>query len=148
VRLVAAGDALDVAAIASSLAAEHYGCAVLAEGLEDEPDNLTRFVWVTAGRAADELLPAAQGPDRKTSIVFWGFNDESPGALVAVLSEFADRGINLTKIESRPRRVQLGHYMFFADLQGGEEDAAVADALTALGRRVETLLVLGSYPVL
>ena len=148
VRLVAAQDALDVAAIASSLAAEHYGCTVLAEGLEDEPDNVTRFVWVTAGGAAGEFLPAAQGPPGKTSIVFWGFNDESPGALVAVLSELADREINLTKIESRPRRVQLGHYMFFADLQGGEEDAAVADALAALGQRVETLLVLGSYPVL
>lgn len=148
VRLVATTGALDVAAIGSSLAAERYGCAVLAEGLEDEPDNLTRFVWVAAGGTAHALLPGAQGSPSKTSIVFWGFNDESPGALVAVLSELADREINLTKIESRPRRVQLGHYMFFADLEGGEEDPPVAEALTALWRRVETLLVLGSYPVL
>jgi prephenate dehydratase len=82
----------------------------------------------------------------KTSVVFWGFNDESPGALVGVLSEFADRDINLTKIESRPRRVQLGHYMFFADLEGGASDPPVADALEALRSRVAELRVLGSYP--
>jgi prephenate dehydratase len=78
--------------------------------------------------------------------VFWGFNDESPGALVGVLSELADRSINLTKIESRPRRVQLGHYMFFADLEGPADDDRVAEALEALRGRVETLKVLGSYP--
>jgi prephenate dehydratase len=148
VRLVGEGGRLDVAAIGSSLAAERYGCTVLAEGLEDEPDNVTRFVWLAADGAASPSLPSAPGAARKTSIVFWGFNDESPGALVAVLSELADRGINLTKIESRPQRVRLGHYMFFADLEGGEEEAPVAEALAALGARVETLLVLGSYPVL
>jgi prephenate dehydratase len=79
-------------------------------------------------------------------VVFWGFNDESPGALVAVLRELADRGVNLTKIESRPRRVQLGHYMFFADLDGSEDEDAVREALAGLRRRVETLRVLGSYP--
>jgi prephenate dehydratase len=128
-------------AIGPRLAAEMYGCEVLAEGIEDRSDNLTRFVW---------LAPAGTEPPhppQKTSIVFWGFNDESPGALVGVLAELADRDINLTKIESRPRRVQLGHYMFFADLDGGVEDAAVRDALEALRERVETLKVLGSYPV-
>jgi prephenate dehydratase len=64
-----------------------------------------------------------------------------------VLSELADREINLTKIESRPRRVALGHYMFFADLEGSADDALVREALDALGERVETLKVLGSYPV-
>jgi prephenate dehydratase len=79
-------------------------------------------------------------------VVFWGFNDESPGALVGVLNELAERGVNLTKIESRPRRVQLGHYMFFADLDGAEDDPPVRGALDGLTRRVEILKVLGSYP--
>ncbi len=129
------------AALGSRLAAELYGCRLLAEGIEDRSDNLTRFVWLApAGAARDE-------PAVKTSVVFWGFNDESPGALVDVLRELADRSINLTKIESRPRRVRLGHYMFIADMEGGEGDPAVAEALEALGRRVETLRILGSYPV-
>jgi prephenate dehydratase len=98
-------------------------------------------VWL-----APEGTPPQGADADKTSIVFWGFNDESPGALVGVLSEFAYRAINLTKIESRPRRVRLGHYMFFADLDGAVEDARVADALEALRGRVETLKVLGSYP--
>jgi prephenate dehydratase len=129
-----------LAAIGTRLAAELYGGSVLAEGVEDRADNLTRFVW---------LAPAGTPPHRtpdKTSVVFWGFNDESPGALVAVLRELADRDVNLTKIESRPRRVQLGHYMFFADLEGAEDDPPVRDALTGLAQRVETLRVLGSYP--
>ena len=127
------------AAIGSPLAAEIYGCRVLAEGVEDRADNLTRFVWLApAGDARD---PAAD----KTSIVFWGFNDESPGALVGVLGELASREVNLTKIESRPRRVRLGHYMFFADLEGSQNDRAVAEALAALAGRVNTLRVLGSY---
>jgi prephenate dehydratase len=65
-----------------------------------------------------------------------------------VLGELADRGVNLTKIESRPRRVALGHYMFFADLDGGTGEPAVAEALEALAGRVQTLRVLGTYPVL
>jgi prephenate dehydratase len=128
-----------LAALGTRLAAELYGGVVLAEGVEDRPDNLTRFVWL-----APEGTPPHEPPD-KTSVVFWGFNDESPGALVAVLRELADRGVNLTKIESRPRRVQLGHYMFFADLDGAADDAAVGQALAGLARRVETLRVLGSY---
>ncbi len=129
------------AAIGTRLAAELYGCAVLVDGVEDRDDNLTRFVWL-----APEGTEPPHAP-QKTSIVFWGFNDESPGALVGVLSELADRGINLTKIESRPRRVQLGHYMFFADLEGSGADPLVGEALNALGERVQTLKVLGSYPV-
>jgi prephenate dehydratase len=78
-------------------------------------------------------------------VVFWGFNDNSPGALQALLGELAQREINLSKIESRPRRVQLGHYMIFLDLDGGAGDPAVADGLKALAARVEELRVLGSY---
>ena len=139
VRAVAAsGEPLG--ALGTRLAAELYGCEVLAEAVEDRADNLTRFVWL----GPDGTEPLG-GEATKTSIVFWGFNDESPGALVGVLGELADRAINLTRIESRPRRVRLGHYMFFADLQGGVEEEHVAAALQALRGRVETLKVLGSY---
>jgi prephenate dehydratase len=135
------------AALGSRLSADLYRCRVLAEDVEDHADNLTRFVWLApAGELAAHAPEPTGQPKAKTSVVFWGFNDDSPGALVDVLREFSDRGINLTKIESRPRRVQLGHYMFFADLQGGEHDAEVREALSALGQRVGALRVLGSYP--
>ena len=130
------------AALGSRLSAELYGCEVLADRVEDRSDNLTRFVWLA--RAAD--APREIDGFAKTSVVFWGFNDSSPGALVEVLRELSDRDINLTKIESRPRRVALGHYMFFADLDGHASEPHVAEALKALGRRVQTLRVLGSYP--
>ena len=128
------------AAISSGLAADLYDCVVLQADVEDSGDNETRFVWLAPAKEAD----LARGD--KTSIVFWGFNDESPGALVNVLRELSDREINLTRIESRPRRVGLGHYMFFADLDGGAEEGRVAGALDALRARVEELRVLGSYP--
>jgi len=129
------------AAIGSTLAASLYGATVLVEGIEDEQGNETRFVWL--GREGHDLL----GPATKTSIVFWGFNDVSPGALVDVLRELSSRDINMTKIESRPRRVGgLGHYMFFADLDGSIGDLHVKEALTALAARVQSMKVLGSYP--
>ena len=130
-------------ALGSRLSAELYGASVLAERVEDHEDNLTRFVWLAP---AGSVEPAAPAGAAKTSIVFWGFNDSSPGALVSVLGELSARHINLTKIESRPRRVRLGHYMFFADLEGHATEAHVGEALAALAERVETLRVLGSYP--
>jgi prephenate dehydratase len=130
------------AAIGSRLSADLYGATVLAERIEDRPDNVTRFVWL----APTEVAAAPASGAAKTSIVFWGFNDDTPGSLVSVLRELSDREINLTKIESRPRRVRLGHYMFFADLDASTADPRVEEALTALEERVETLRVLGSYP--
>jgi prephenate dehydratase len=138
----AAGTPEPWAALGPRLAAELYGCDVLAENVEDRSDNSTRFVWLAPAGVRPESEPT------KTSIVFWGFNDESPGALVGVLGELAEREVNLTKIESRPRRVRLGHYMFFADLEGAADDPRVGEALNALSARVQTLRVLGSYPVL
>ena len=145
VRLLSGSDE-PWAAIGSRLSAERYGCEVLAEDIEDRSDNVTRFVWLAPLGPAGETPLAPIDAPAKTSVVFWGFDDDSPGALVGVLSELAHRGVNLTKIESRPRRVRLGHYMFFADLDGAVSDGAVRDALEALERRVETLRVLGSYP--
>jgi prephenate dehydratase len=129
-----------VAAIGARLSAELYGGVVLAAGIEDEVGNLTRFVWLAPPGAPPAGVPS------KTSIVFWGAGDESPGWLVGVLSELSERGVNLSRIESRPRRSGLGHYMFFADLDGGQDDRPVHEALAALAARVETLRVLGSYP--
>ncbi|HYP48958.1 MAG TPA: prephenate dehydratase domain-containing protein, partial [Thermoleophilaceae bacterium] len=83
------------AALGSRLSAELYGCHVLAADVEDRADNLTRFVWLAPAGETGE-----PGPSAKTSLVFWGAGDESPGWLVQVLGEFADRDINLTKIES------------------------------------------------
>jgi prephenate dehydratase len=130
------------AALGSRLSAELYDCRLLAEDVEDHAGNLTRFVWL-AREGEVERAPFLRA---KTSIVFWGAGDESPGWLVAVLGELAEREINLTRIESRPRRVRLGHYMFFADLEGGEQEDSVAAALAALRERVQELRVLGSYP--
>jgi prephenate dehydratase len=127
-------------ALGSRLAAELYGCRILAADVEDHPDNATRFVWLArASDAGDE------GGGGKTSLVFWGGGDQSPGWLVHALREFSDRGVNLTRIESRPRRTSLGHYMFFVDLERGTGDPRVADALAALSSQVEELRVLGSY---
>jgi prephenate dehydratase len=134
-----AGDS--VAALGSRLAAELYGCVVLVDDAGDHPDNSTRFVWLA--RAEDAV--AAEGPDAKTTVVFWGGGDRSPGWLVAVLGELASRGVNLTRIESRPRRTVLGHYMFFADIEGGAGGPPVSEALAALAGHVDELQVLGSY---
>jgi prephenate dehydratase len=125
-------------ALGSRLAADLYGCRVLVADVEDHPDNVTRFVW---------LAPAAEATEEggKTSLVFWGGGDQSPGWLVRALQELADRGVNLTRIESRPRRTSLGHYMFFIDLEGGAGEPTVAEALAALRGQVEELRVLGSY---
>jgi len=131
------------AALGSRLAASLYGCRVLAEGVEDHPHNQTRFVWLAHESA---LAPPPGDEPLKTSIAFSGFNDDSPGALVSILGELSDRGINLSKIESRPRRVQLGHYIIFADLDGGLGDPAVEEGLAAVAKKVRELRILGSYP--
>ena len=82
----------------------------------------------------------------KTAIVFWGVGSEAPGWLVACLSQFAQRGVNLTRIESRPRKQGLGRYMFFADLEGRDDDPPIVAGLAALAEHVERLRVLGSFP--
>jgi prephenate dehydratase len=150
-RLVADHAGPDWAAIGTRLAAETYGCTVLRERIEDHPDNETRFVWL--GRSdAEAAGPPLREPTRadaagKTSLVFWGPGADQSGWLVGCLDEFASRGINLTKIESRPRRERLGHYMFFADLEGWADDERVASALEGLRAHCQGVRVLGSYPL-
>jgi prephenate dehydratase len=140
VRIVAAERA-PWAALGTRRAAELYGATVLVEGTEDEPGNATRFVWLS--RTAAEPDPSRP---TKTSLAFWGSGDDSPGWLVRCLSEFAFRGVNLTKIESRPMRLQLGHYRFFVDCEGDARQSPAADAIEGLGKHCEQVRVLGSYP--
>jgi len=130
------------AAIGARSAADLYGCVVLREGIEDEADNVTRFVWIARGEQAG----AAEGPAR-TSLVFSELGEDHPGALVEALREFSDRGVNLSRIESRPLRRGLGRYMFFCDLEGSVEDEPVAEALTALRSKAAAVRILGSYPI-
>jgi prephenate dehydratase len=134
------------AALGARAAARLYGCELLREGVEDEDDNVTRFVWI-----APQGSDGAGGDDAtgwKTSLVFSELGADHPGALVDALGEFASRGINLTRIESRPLRQGLGRYMFFCDLEGKEGDEVVAEAIARLRGKAETVRILGSYPVL
>jgi prephenate dehydratase len=147
VRMVADHDGA-WAALGNRLAAERYGCQVLRAGVEDVADNETRFVWLAplgSPPGGPGLDGAPLGP-WKTAIVFWGLGSEAPGWLVRCLSEFATRDVNLTRIESRPRKQGLGRYMFFADLEGRDDELHVAEALRALQSHVEALRVLGSFP--
>jgi prephenate dehydratase len=130
------------AALGSRTAAELYGGEVLHADVDDAAGNETRFVWLAPAADAD---PGEHGP-WKTAIVFWGVGAEAPGWLVRCLSEFAFRGVNLTRIESRPRKQTLGRYMFFIDLEGRASEGPVAEALAALRAHVEHLRVLGSFP--
>jgi prephenate dehydratase len=147
VRTVAEADEPGWAAIGAPLAAELYGCVVLRERIEDRPDNQTRFVWLARAQDAPAALPAAGNGERwKSSVVFWGGGDAVPGWLVDCLSELSSRAVNLTRIESRPRRVGLGSYLFFVDLEGDARAPVLAEALVALGARCEGLRTLGTYP--
>jgi len=130
------------AALGARAAAALYGCELLQEGVEDSDDNVTRFVWIAP--AGSE--PVGSGP-WKTSLVFSEVGADHPGALVECLSEFSGRGINLTRIESRPLRQGLGRYMFFCDLEGRESDSTVAEAIAALRTKAASVRILGSYPL-
>ncbi len=136
-RKVAAGEP-GAAAIGSSAAAGRYGLVLLAEGIQDVDENVTRFVLLAQ---ADE---APTGRDR-TSIAFT-LDRDRPGGLYEVLGEFAGRGINLSKVESRPMKEALGHYVFFLDFEAHRLDGAAADALAGVRSRVHRLYLLGSYP--
>jgi prephenate dehydratase len=150
VRSVLAGGERSQAALGTTLAAEIYGGTVICEGVEDREDNETRFVWLAPrdrqhNEGGHPPLRSRGDRDWKTSLVFWGAGAERPGWLVHCLDEFARRDINLTKIESRPRRQRLGSYMFFADLARRSEDAGVAEAIAGLRTMCEEVRVLGSY---
>lgn len=126
------------AAIATALAAKVHGLEVLAEDIEDHPENQTRFVALTR-----EGIPAPSGHDKTSIVVFQ--KADVPGSLLTILQEFAARGINLTRLESRPTKRGLGDYCFIIDLEGHVGDELVADALRDLKSKNEDVLFLGSY---
>lgn len=128
------------AGVSTALAAAHRGLATLAEGVIDESNARTRFVLV----GVPAPPPPRTGADR-TSVVLRLEN--APGALAAALNEFGIRGIDLTRIESRPTRTELGTYLFFLDCVGHLDDAVVGEALAALRRSCADVRYLGSWPV-
>ena len=132
-------DARAEAAIAPRIAAERYGLTIIAEDVEDHPENQTRFVLVARTR-----VPKPTGHD-KTSIVCFQRADH-PGSLHGILGQFAARNINLTKLESRPTKQGLGDYCFVIDLSGHLGDEVVADCLRDLHAGLAGVKFLGSYP--
>lgn len=126
------------AAVAGDRAAEHYGLAILASNIEDEPNNTTRFLIL------GDYEPKPSGHDR-TSLVLSARN--RAGAVYEMLTPFATRGVSMTKFESRPSRVALWEYLFFVDIEGHRDDANVAAALEEVGGIAGYLKVLGSYPM-
>lgn len=128
------------AAVAQRLAADIYGLEVIAEDIQDTDDATTRFVLV---RLPGEI-PVATGADKTTLSLY--MRQDEPGALLAILTEFAVRGVNLTRIESRPTRKALGDYFFSVDVEGHVSDARVSEALMGLHRICLDVRFLGSYP--
>jgi prephenate dehydratase len=135
-----AADGVIDAALAGAFAADTYGLAVLARDVADHTDAVTRFVAVSRPGPP----PAVTGADR-TSLVAFLLADH-PGALMEILTEFAVRGINLTRIESRPTGDGLGKYCFSIDCEGHIDDARVGEALMGLRRVCAEVRFLGSYP--
>ncbi len=128
------------AAIAAPVAAEAYGLQVLVEGIGDNEEAWTRFVL--ARRPGP--VGAASGADKTTLSLF--MREDHPGALLEILTEFAVRGVNLTRIESRPTKRALGDYYFSIDCEGHLRDARVGETLEGLHRVCADVRFLGSYP--
>ncbi|WP_111640567.1 prephenate dehydratase [Marinimicrobium alkaliphilum] len=127
----------NAAAIAGSMAAELYDLRILAEKIEDEPDNSTRFLIISS----QEVPPS--GVD-KTSLLVAMRNE--PGALHNLLEPFHRHNVDLTRVESRPSRTGAWTYVFFIDFTGHAQDAAVAEVLKEVASRAADLKILGSYP--
>lgn len=133
-----ADDGAAVAALGTPRAAERYGLRVLVPDLADHPGNATRFVLL------GQSMAQPTGADKTSLVVFFG--EDRPGLLLGVLEEFALRGINLVKIESRPTKRALGQYCILIDCEGHVAEARVGEALRSVHRHVAEVRVLGSYP--
>jgi prephenate dehydratase len=129
------------AAVASRRAAEVYGGAILADSIQDHAENYTRFLLITPSAAAD---PKPLSSEYRTTIVFSVANN--PGALYNSLRAFAQRGVDLSKIESRPLRGSPFEYLFYLDLIGHADTAPVSEALADLRSHAQSVRVLGTYP--
>ncbi len=128
------------AAVAPRLAAEHYGLPILADNIGDTEEATTRFVMVRLPGG----IPAPTGADKTTLSLY--MKQDEPGALLAILTEFSVRGVNLTRIESRPTKKVLGDYFFSVDIEGHVADSRVSEALMGLHRVCLDVRYLGSYP--
>lgn len=133
-----ASEDVESAAIAGDRAAQLYDLPILFANIEDDPSNTTRFLVIGRHDAG------ASGRD-KTSLICSAPN--RPGAVFALLQPFADKGVSMTKLESRPSRTGLWEYVFYVDIEGHRDDAAVTAALADLVERAAFVKVLGSYPV-
>jgi prephenate dehydratase len=136
-REVAEGDAA-VAALGTPRAAQRYGLEVLVDDIADHAGNTTRFLVL--GRS----MTPPTGADKTSLVVFFG--EDRPGLLLGVLEEFALRGINLVKIESRPTKRALGQYCILLDCEGHLIESRVAEALRSVHRHVADVRILGAYP--
>ena len=127
----------NAAAVAGRKAAEVFGLTICAENIEDDPNNTTRFLVI----GGQEVAPS--GSD-KTSLVMSTKN--RPGAIHQLLGPFAEHGVSMSRLESRPSRAGLWEYVFFVDIEGHQQDAKVTQALQQLREKAAFLKVLGSYP--
>ena len=142
VEIVINQQARDSAAVATRRAAEVYGGTVLAEAIQDHLENYTRFLLITGSASVEPKIQS--GPDYKTTIVFSVGN--APGALYHSLRPFAERSIDLAKIESRPLRGSPFEYLFYLDLIGRADSTPISDALEELRAHAKSVRVLGTYP--
>ncbi len=133
-----ASESKEIAAIASKESAGIYGLEILDENIQDADENFTRFIAIGTD------TPHATGNDKTSIIVYLEKN--RPGALYEILGEFAKNGIDLTKIESRPTKKNLGDYLFYIDMKGHIEDKAIKATLDKVRKKVGMLKTLGSYP--
>jgi len=147
-----AGEFEEMAAIASPEAAERYNLKILLSNVQDRKENYTRFIVLKSGGKAstEQVLCVAESEKYKfsackTSIIVY-LEKDRPGALYEILGAFAKRKINLTKIESRPSKKELGDYYFYIDFEGHTSDALIKDALEDIKVKADTFKVLGSYP--
>ncbi|MDO4919190.1 prephenate dehydratase [Kocuria sp.] len=136
-----AGLGYDAAVCSPAVAEQHPELHVLADDIGDNRQAVTRFVLVARPEAP---TPARTGADKTSLVVpLW---EDRPGALLDILEQFATRGVNLTRIESRPTKTHLGHYFFSVDIDGHIQDDRVADALMGVRRICPRTRFLGSYP--
>lgn len=141
---VAGGADRSAAAVCAAVAASRHGLTVLAEDVGDHAAAVTRFVLVARPDTPAGALPAPTGDDRTSVVLF--IRDNHPGALLEVLDQFAVRGVDLTRLESRPTGAAMGAYCFAVDLEGHIGDARVGEALSGLHRLCREVRFLGSYP--
>lgn len=127
-----------IAAIGTETAAKLYGLEIIEKDIEDNKDNKTRFIFL-----GNSIQPKT-GKDRTSIVCF--LKEDRPGSLFSILKEFAERNINLTRLESRPAKKDLGDYVFLIDMNGHLHDREIFEALEVLRKTVYLVKILGSYP--